>query len=289
MKFVFLFMIAVSSFIATAKTERCQTARQGMVMAEQQKDIHQKLDILLLAAKQCPAPDTYLALANSYLNNSQANDALQWLVKAEPFIAVENTLLVGILNALKTEAYVQQNRLCKAYSTLLTAKKWLGQEDPLFKEVDLAFEYQRSQQALNEASLHCLLGVTRSAFDRGIGIRPGIKVGINISVAFATDSDIPTELGSVQVTQLANALSNADYQAYRFVIVGHADIRGDANYNLRLSQKRAAKVMRQIIQQSPMLTARLTYQGEGETKPKAQGNSARSHAINRRVEVLLYQ
>ena len=268
---------------ANANVDDCEGARQRIVAAEQQGNISKKFEMLKLSANECPAADTLMALASNYINNKQPSKALHVLEKTEAYVSSSNSMLFGFWNALKSEAYVQENRLCKAHSALIQAKVALGVEHALVKEVDLAFEFQRSQQALDEKTLACLLSATRSAFDRGVGIRPSI----NISVTFATDSELPTELGNQQVTKLANILSNSNYQRYKFVVVGHADTRGDANYNMELSKRRSAQVKKQITQQMPSLQGRISSKGRGESSPKANGNDAKSHAINRRVEVVL--
>jgi len=280
--FIWILLVSSISLSTRVSANNCEAARQRIAEAEQQ-NISKKLEMLRLSAKECPAADTLMALASTYINNKQATKALQVLDKTESYVSSGNNTLFGFWNALKSEAYVQENRLCKAHSSLIQAKHVLGVDNELVKEVELAFEFQRTQQQLDEKTLACLLSATRSAFDRGVGIRPSI----NISVTFATDSELPTELGNQQVSKLANILSNSEYKKYKFIVVGHADTRGDANYNMDLSTRRANQVMRKIIQQMPSLTGRILSKGKGESNPKADGNDEKSHAINRRVEVVL--
>lgn len=280
---IWLVASVLAVYTHSALANNCEVARDLIMQAEQVDNTERKLQMLQKSAKECPAADIYITLASNYLNNQQPSPALKWLLKAEPFINTDNNMIFGAWHTLKAEAYVQKNMLCKANRNLLKAKKSLGNTHPLIKEVDLAFEFKRTQQILDEKTLTCLLSATRSMSTRGVGIRPSI----NITVPFATGSELPTQRGASQVQALAKVLANEDYVKYKFVIVGHADSRGEASYNLALSEKRAEQVLKQINHVAPLLSGRLSFKGMGEMDLKVVGNDAKSHAVNRRVEVVM--
>ena len=69
-------------------------------------------------------------------------------------------------------------------------------------------------------------------------------------------------------------------------LTGHADARGPADYNQRLSERRAAAVQRFLLE-SGITPERLTVQGRGEEEPAVQGTGERVWQRNRRVEFLI--
>ena len=69
-------------------------------------------------------------------------------------------------------------------------------------------------------------------------------------------------------------------------LTGHADARGPANYNQRLSERRAAAVQR-FLAELGIAPERLTSEGRGEEAPAEQGTGERVWQRNRRVEFLI--
>ncbi len=76
------------------------------------------------------------------------------------------------------------------------------------------------------------------------------------------------------------------YPDYNLTISGHTDSVGDANSNLRLSEKRA-KSCYEYLQTLGVLSSRMKYQGFGEAQPISDNNSLRGRALNRRTEFTL--
>ncbi len=67
---------------------------------------------------------------------------------------------------------------------------------------------------------------------------------------------------------------------------GHADVRGDAEFNRRLSERRARNVMRALIQRG-LAAERLEFRGFGDERPRDPGRSEEAHQRNRRVEFVI--
>jgi len=67
---------------------------------------------------------------------------------------------------------------------------------------------------------------------------------------------------------------------------GHTDNRGDNDYNLYLSRKRAGAVAEYLIQQG-ITRKRIQFQGFGDTRPVADNSSPEGMQQNRRVEFLI--
>jgi OmpA-OmpF porin, OOP family len=121
--------------------------------------------------------------------------------------------------------------------------------------------------------------------DRGPVIETRTHIEILESIHFEFNSDVIKQdshpiLRAVAKTMLLNP-------EIRLVEVqGHTDERGSDAYNLDLSQRRAASVMRFLAGEG-VEAARLASQGYGETIPLDPGHTERAWAKNRRVEFVI--
>jgi outer membrane protein OmpA-like peptidoglycan-associated protein len=70
---------------------------------------------------------------------------------------------------------------------------------------------------------------------------------------------------------------------WTILIAGHTDSIGGAEYNMRLSEQRAASVKQALISNG-VAASRLQSVGHGMSKPKADNSTLAGRAINRRVE-----
>ena len=78
-----------------------------------------------------------------------------------------------------------------------------------------------------------------------------------------------------------------EYPDYTLGISGHTDSKGADNYNLRLSDDRAASARTYMLSQGVSADREVSH-GYGETKPIADNATAKGQALNRRVEFDLY-
>ena len=76
-----------------------------------------------------------------------------------------------------------------------------------------------------------------------------------------------------------------EYPTAKFVVEGHTDSVGRADFNLKLSQKRAEAVVDYL--RSHGVKSQLEAIGYGETKPIATNRTRAGRAKNRRVEIIL--
>lgn len=74
--------------------------------------------------------------------------------------------------------------------------------------------------------------------------------------------------------------------ALRLVIAGHTDSEGSDDYNRGLSERRAAAVVRWLVDEG-IEAGRLEARGLGESEPVADNRTAEGRALNRRVELRL--
>jgi OmpA-OmpF porin, OOP family len=106
---------------------------------------------------------------------------------------------------------------------------------------------------------------------------------IDLQVQFTFDSAELLPHGKRQLDELAMALSHRGLAGWGFLLAGHTDRVGDADYNLRLSHARAAAVKAYLEQAHSVSPGRLQTIGYGFSRLSDPAHPAA--AVNRRVEV----
>lgn len=107
----------------------------------------------------------------------------------------------------------------------------------------------------------------------------------------ATFDSIQFEYNSAELTApargtldtVAHVLQEPYFANKTFVIEGHTDAKGSAEYNLALSERRAQAVVRYLVQMG-VAANQLSARGMGESEPLDKSNPDAS--VNRRVVVL---
>ena len=121
----------------------------------------------------------------------------------------------------------------------------------------------------------------------GLGFRPvgaNYELGLEDRVLFAVDkSDLNPEATAVLV-RIAGALLKVEIRGAS--VFGHTDASGSADYNLALSQRRAASVKAGLAA-AGMEAARIRDQGVGETQPVASNDTDDGRTQNRRVVIVV--
>jgi hypothetical protein len=80
-----------------------------------------------------------------------------------------------------------------------------------------------------------------------------------------------------------------DHPDFKLKISGHTDSQGDANSNMKLSQRRAESIKNYIIKKGNMDQSRIDAQGYGSTMPIVQEKTDADKKINRRVEFEIFR
>ena len=104
------------------------------------------------------------------------------------------------------------------------------------------------------------------------------------AINFEFDSDILTSQAKQQLEQLAIALSSKNLEQYSFELIGHTDAKGSEEYNLSLSDRRAASVLKYLVHEYGVSADRINAYGQGERYLTDSSNPYSS--INRRVEII---
>jgi OmpA-OmpF porin, OOP family len=103
-------------------------------------------------------------------------------------------------------------------------------------------------------------------------------------IHFDTDKDTLRPDSKATLDEIGRLLSS-DPQA-KLRVVGHTDNQGEAQYNLDLSRRRAAAVVRELTTQYPVAASRLDAFGAGLYAPVASNATEEGRAKNRRVELV---
>ncbi len=108
---------------------------------------------------------------------------------------------------------------------------------------------------------------------------------VDLYISFEFDSAMLTPSAKRQLEELAAALNGETLKGADFGVYGHTDASGSDEYNLALSEKRAAAVTAFLTQTGAVASERLAMRGFGETRLK---DPFRPHdSANRRVQIVM--
>ena len=119
-----------------------------------------------------------------------------------------------------------------------------------------------------------------------LAVRPSMERSIGMDVRFQTGSAELTSAAKAQLEGLGQALAarNGTLKPGEIVIEGHADARGSAELNKRLSDERARAVAKHLVSTHSVDGKALKPVGVGKDRLK---DAARPDSeINRRVELV---
>jgi outer membrane protein OmpA-like peptidoglycan-associated protein len=144
------------------------------------------------------------------------------------------------------------------------------------------YSEEKSRQMTSADDIAC--GLDMNKF-KSLGVATRRCPTVSLKINFAYDSDKIEGSSYRQLRELNKALQRPGSSKYGYKLIGHTDKRGDAAYNLGLSERRAKSVKRLLLDLDYELGSRLTALGRGENDLLSGGNSSSDHQLNRRVEV----
>jgi outer membrane protein OmpA-like peptidoglycan-associated protein len=116
-------------------------------------------------------------------------------------------------------------------------------------------------------------------------VEEGIAISFDSGILFAFDSSTLRPEARENLRKLATIL-NRDQETV-LLIVGHTDSRGDGDYNMRLSERRAIAAAEYMVSQG-LSSDRVETVGRGETEAIDDNETESGRQTNRRVEVAIY-
>lgn len=149
------------------------------------------------------------------------------------------------------------------------------------KQLYTTYRISLSKQTIPQELLLSALSSTKSY--KNLVICPSINVTIQFDYNSAEiRSANDKQIWEIHEALMAPALAQMNYH---YELVGHTDIRGDADYNQQLSVDRAEAVKKALVNLEPGLYQKLSAFGKGESEPELEGDSEDIHQVNRRVEI----
>lgn len=152
-------------------------------------------------------------------------------------------------------------------------------------EADRAAAEARAEQAAQRsARLAAALAEARTALaEPGAAAAPdGLDGALALEVLFRTDSAALDARDRQRVERVARVLER--YPELRVTLTGHADRRGNAEYNEALSRQRAEAV-RDALVETGVAPGRLRLQARGEQAATAPTGDPDGLALDRRVSL----
>jgi outer membrane protein OmpA-like peptidoglycan-associated protein len=135
---------------------------------------------------------------------------------------------------------------------------------------------------------HALAGLEHLQLEKKmvLGLKEGATFGFNsAALSGHAKSDIDRFL-----KELAERSGSADTNADRvFVVAGHTDSTGKADYNYDLGQRRAERVAGYLVSEKGVDPLRVHVVSYGNSKPIANNKTIAGRRENRRIEILVYQ
>ncbi len=104
-------------------------------------------------------------------------------------------------------------------------------------------------------------------------------------IFFDVNSDVIRPESGATLEEIGTMLQK--HEELRIAIEGHTDSQGADDYNLELSERRAAAVVVFLVAEYNIAEDRLTSAGFGETVPAASNDTKEGRQQNRRVELVL--
>ena len=125
---------------------------------------------------------------------------------------------------------------------------------------------------------------TATEEDIANALRSDGRVVISGGVFFAFDSAEINPNAMQLVNKLANVMQQ--YPDLNVAVVGYTDNTGNFNYNIKLSERRANAIVKQLVKDG-VSADRLAGVGVGPLNPIASNDTEEGRAQNRRVEFVL--
>lgn len=279
-------VLVVGLIAGPAGAEDCQRGEQLFEQSKTEDSAAQRVALLERSTVLCGRFAGYYALGRERLALGDLEPAAVALETALGR-AGEATPAMLALGRL-AEVRHAQGRLGEAVASMEAAYARLATISPPRPAPEWLAGLRRQldvQMASGVVGAGTLSSLFTTASTRGIGVTPRVQ----LSVQFAYDSAELTGQGVGQVNELRAALAAPKVLApqQRVRVIGHTDARGTDEYNDRLSLARAASVARALEREQPELAGRIDVEGHGKRELRYPGDDEESHALNRRVEVLI--
>jgi outer membrane protein OmpA-like peptidoglycan-associated protein len=267
--------------VAAAVTAACATAPKNSPAIDQARA---KIDTVASDPMAREAAATSIEAAEQDLKRAQ-----QALQDREPKKTIEHYAYLANRNAEIAGEQVGERRARMAVEkgqadrdrVLLEARtreaeRAKADADRAKAQADAAQSQALSSSAEAEALRKELAALQAKPTDRGMVLTLG-------DVLFDTARSELKPGAMATVDRLADFMR--EHATYQLLIEGHTDSRGEEEYNLQLSERRAEAVRNALLSRG-LTGDRVRVRAQGESFPVADNESAAGRQQNRRVEVI---
>lgn len=121
-------------------------------------------------------------------------------------------------------------------------------------------------------------------YEGSVKTAEGHKFTLSADLLFPSNSSYLTDKAKVELSKLASVLKQEKTKKIR--VDGYTDATGTVEYNVWLSDKRAASV-KKYLEEAGVAGSRITTKGYGPANPVGNNKTPEGRQMNRRVEVLI--
>ena len=146
---------------------------------------------------------------------------------------------------------------------------------------------QDSDGVINERDLCPDTEVGAAVDNDGCSEFQSVDDGYELMVFFGHDSSKLTEEYAPQLQHIADFMLK--YPEVKISVEGYASASGSKAYNLKLSERRAASVRQQLIDDYAVSAERIQLEAIGEAQLLAAGDSEQAEAANRRARIFVQE
>jgi outer membrane protein OmpA-like peptidoglycan-associated protein len=247
---------------------------QALTLCTGQSGLYYGYGLALMQAEQYQAADNAFKQALALLN--QQSQAADFAVKRFSILLRQSENQLAQYN--KDQTYNRGAVILSLSSLHAHAKAYQLTIPEAFTRLQQAFQDNINSEPLSGTELKLAM---RSARDLAVEA----PLAIEYRIPFDFNSDKPSVEGMKLLQKIGDSLNNMNLN--KILIIGHTDSKGDANYNLKLSDRRAKSVKNLLVKQQPQLKNNLEAKGVGENEPRYSTSLPEQDALNRRVEFIL--
>jgi outer membrane protein OmpA-like peptidoglycan-associated protein len=272
-----LFWVTITA-IPSAYAENCEMAAR-LTREVESLPLTERLTAYQAARAHCPSdPKSHYREAMALMDSAkypQAEAAFKAALDGVTRQSASPAMRLEILGRLAENDYRRGDRpralahfkIAREFASTrqLPLPAWIP---PLQMDLDKQLDNQPLSASEMQASLKGM---------RDLGVEPTV----DYRVLFDTGSDRLTVEAEQQMRKVADSL-NGDWSNIQ--VIGHTDQRGTKEYNQKLSERRALRIVNWLAGYNPSFSGHLSALGKGMTEPKYSGNSDEDYQMNRRVE-----
>jgi outer membrane protein OmpA-like peptidoglycan-associated protein len=272
-----LIMFISSGVSAASHAEDCEKARSLYDHANEMTYCVSKITLYQEAIKLCPEfAEAWNNLADAEENLGRLDDAVIHYSKAislNPKLPEPHFSLGDIF--MKQKKY---RDACKSYKDSLSLCP--GDQSALRSLQEAEFKLQAQGQILDADYIASRLG------DMNLMGPGGTRPRVAFQILFDFNSERIKPQSHAQINEIGRGLAGLlKTGGIRYLIEGHTDNVGTAEYNQNLSLRRAESVRNFLVEKKDLPSRSFIVKGCGFERPCASNQTDEGRAQNRRVEI----